>query len=97
MLQKDSTLLGVVVGIFFFITFYFGLSYLNESLTGETIFGAKFYGVRQQFIGVLAVFSNILPFIVYNKARKDYSMRGVGIVTVILAFGVIIYFNILGN
>ena len=96
MLRQDSIILGIGVGIFFFITFFFGLSYLNEVFEGGTIFGQPYYGVRDQFLAILAVVSNILPFLVYSKARKDRSMRGVGIITIILALGVVFYFNLLG-
>jgi hypothetical protein len=94
---RNSVLFGFVVGLFFFVAFYFGLYHLNEALTGSVVLGHPFNGVRPQFVGILAVVSLILPFWVFNKRRLDYSMRGVGIATILLATGVIIYFNILGN
>lgn len=89
MLQRDHVLVGMGVSLFFAFTFWFGLNYLNDSMTGGELFGNTFGGFREQFMATMAVFSTIVPFMVYLRSRKDDSMRGVGIVTIILALIVV--------
>jgi hypothetical protein len=90
MLRRDNVFVGLGVGLFFFFTFLFVLNQMNNALVGREveIFGIQFYGFTERLITILSVISNLLPFIVYMKAKKDDSMRGVGIVTILLSIGV---------
>ncbi len=87
-----------MVSVFFTITIFYFFYTINNNLTGDLkINGKEFQGVSERFIATLAVFFNILPFIIYMRVRKDHSMRGVGIVTVILALFLLVYYYILDN
>jgi hypothetical protein len=55
------------------------------------------YCLRERFIASMAAFSNILPFIIYMRAQKDLAMKGVGMVTVVLAVFVMLFYYIMGN
>ncbi len=97
-LQEDNVWVGIMVSVFFTITIFYFFFTINNNLTGDLeINGKKFQGVSERFVATLAVFFNILPFIIYLRVRKDHSMRGVGIVTVILALFLLVYYYILGN
>lgn len=97
-LQEDNVFVGMLVSAFFTVTMYYLLFTLNVSLVGKIfINGEPFTGVKERFIATLAVFFNILPFVIYMRVRKDDCMRGVGLVTVLLAVFMLVYFYILGN
>jgi hypothetical protein len=89
--QKDSVWVGIVVALFFRLTLYT----INGMLIGTEISGLPFGGVKERFISTLAVFFNIIPFIIYIRTRKDNAMKGVGIVTVLLAMFVLVFYYIL--
>ncbi|HMX03235.1 MAG TPA: hypothetical protein PK511_01010 [Chitinophagales bacterium] len=94
-LQEDNVFVGMAVAVFFMVTTYYAFFQLNESLSGNiTIKGAIFTGVTERFIATLAVFFNILPFVIYMRVRKDNCMRGVGIITVLSAMFILVYFYI---
>ncbi len=91
-LQEDNVWVGIAVSIFITLTMYYFFYTLNDSLSGKMIGGKEFSGVRERFVATLAVFFNIVPFVVYIRSRKDNSMRGVGLVTVILSLVVLVYY-----
>jgi hypothetical protein len=93
--QKDSVWVGIVVAIFFRLTTFYCLYTINGMLIGTEISGLPFGGVKERFISTLAVFFNIIPFIIYIRTRKDNAMKGVGIVTVLLAMFVLVFYYIL--
>ncbi|MBK6732045.1 MAG: hypothetical protein IPG60_14180 [Bacteroidetes bacterium] len=91
-LQEDNVWVGIGVSIFFSIFMFYVLVTLNQNLIGKPFNGREFGGIRERFIATLAVFFNIIPFIIYLRAKKDHSMRGVGIVTVLLALFVVVFY-----
>lgn len=91
-LQEDNVWVGIGVSLFLTVTIFYFLVTLNESLIGKNINGREFGGIRERFIATLAVFFNILPFIIYMRVKKDNAMRGVGIVTVLLALFVVVFY-----
>ncbi|HAE14905.1 MAG: hypothetical protein H6548_02075 [Chitinophagales bacterium] len=93
--QRDSVLVGIVVSVFFSITMFYCLHTINSMLIGRPFGGASFQGVTERFVSTLAVFFNIIPFVIYLRTRKDLSMKGVGIVTVLLALFVLVFYYIL--
>jgi len=97
-LQEDSVFTGMLVSLFLTVTMFYVLSQINEGLIGDVeIAGELFTGVSERFISTLSVFFNIIPFVIYLRVRKDNCLRGVGIVTVLLAIFMLIYYYILGN
>ncbi len=96
-LQQDKVWVGMVVSVVITITMFYIFYTLNVNLTGKFILGKEFGGVRERFVATLAVFFNIIPFIIYMKVKKDNCLRGVGILTVLLALFMLVYYYILGN
>ncbi len=91
-LREDNVWVGICVSVFFTVFIFYALVTLNTYLIGKTINGREFGGIRERFIATLAVFFNIVPFLIYLRAKKDHSMRGVGIITVILALFVMVFY-----
>jgi hypothetical protein len=84
-LQKDHILVGIVAAIIFPVAFWLGLNFMDDNLVGKELFGNTFAGFSEPFIATLSICANFLPFFIYMRARKDHSMQGVGMVTVVLA------------
>lgn len=96
-LQQDKVWVGMLVSVVITITTFYIFYTLNINLTGKFIGGKEFSGVRERFVATLAVFFNIIPFVIYMKVKKDNCLRGVGILTVLLALFMLVYYYILGN
>ncbi len=97
-LQEDNIFVGMLVSAFFTVTVFYAFYTLNNNLIGNiTINGRAFSGVTERFIATLAVFFNIIPFIIYIRVRKDNCLRGVGIVTVLFAIFMLVYYYVLHN
>jgi len=96
-LQQDRVWVGMFVSAFLTVTMYYLLYTINQSLVGMEIGGKQFAGVRERFVATLAVFFNIIPFVLYIRVKKDNCMKGVGTVTVLLAIFMLIYYYILGH
>ncbi len=97
-LQEDNVFVGMLVSLFFTVTMFYVFYQINGSLAGEVYVNGKlFTGVSERFISTLAVFFNIIPFVIYIRTKKDNCLRGVGIVTVLAAIFMLIYYYILHN
>ncbi len=97
-LQEDNVFVGMLVSVFFTVTMFYVFYQINAGLIGQVyIKGNAFTGVTERFISTLAVFFNIIPFVIYLRVRKDNCLRGVGIVTVLFAMFMLVYYYILGN
>lgn len=97
-LQQDKVWVGMLVSVVITITTFYIFYTLNNNLVGTaTSGGGEFGGVRERFVATLAVFFNIIPFIIYMRVKKDNCLRGVGILTVLLALFMLVYYYILGN
>lgn len=96
--QEDNIFVGMLVSVIFTVTVFYAFYTLNENIIGKVyINGDPFGGVSERFISTLAVFFNIIPFIIYIRVRKDDCLRGVGIVTVIFAIFMLVYYYVLHN
>ncbi len=97
-LQEDNVFVGMLVSIFFTVTMFYVFYQIDASLIGKVyIKGQAFRGVTERFIATLAVVSNVLPFVIYMRVRKDNCLRGVGVVTVLFAMFMLVYYYIMGN
>ena len=86
----------MLVSVFFTVTMFYALYSLNHSLIGNVYINHRPYGgVTERFISTMAVFFNIVPFIIYMVVRKDNCLRGVGIVTVLFSIFLMIYYYVL--
>ncbi len=91
MFKQDKFYTGVIVAILFSSVAYFILDGLNESLRGSSFGGRNFYGVRQQFLIILAVLSNLIPFNYFARTRKNNALRGAALVILLEGTAVVIY------
>lgn len=82
------------VSVFITITVFYSLYMFNENVG---LGRCESHCLRERFIATMAAFSNIIPFIIYMRTRKDDAMRGVGIITVLLAVFVMMFYYILGH
>lgn len=98
-MQEDNVFVGVIVSVIFTVTMFFILYQINQSIATGNVYisGKLFTGVQERFISTLAVFFNIIPFIVYIRTKRDNCLRGVGIVTILLAIFMLVYYYILHN
>ena len=88
MLRKDTFLTGFIVGLFLplmiFVIFHESGNILLEKDVMVRNFSFKFKAV-------IAIFANILPFIIYSKSKKGHAMQGNLAITFIYAFAVVLY------
>ena len=92
MLKKDNLLVGIITGIIFPAIFFFLLQEVN-SLLERSIFSEN-GGLSDRLIAIIALCSNLLPFLAYNHSQKANSMRGILGATIILAFVLIaVYYD----
>lgn len=93
-LQQDNVFTGMFVSVFITVTVFYALFVMNETVSMGR---CESHCLRERFIASMATFSNIIPFIIYMRAKKDNSMRGVGIITVLLAVFVMMFYYIMGK
>ncbi len=79
------------MGLIFPVLFYVIFTEINNMLTG-TLMPAE-QGFSDQFIAILSVCMNLLPFFSYNYVQKGNAMRGILGTTIVLAFIVIIVYH----
>jgi hypothetical protein len=84
-MQQDHIVVGLLAGIIFPLSMWMGLQWLSDFGTGGQFLGGTFVGLGETFIATMSVCANFIPFFVYVKTRKDNAMKGVGMVTMILA------------
>jgi uncharacterized membrane protein len=107
MLRQDKVWVGLLYGIIFPAVLFFLIYEINLMLTEadfswmESIFGvnprfiSEFQvqgGFSNKFIAILAVISNLIPFNVFKRARKDHAMQGVLTATFILVIVLVVFF-----
>jgi len=91
MFKQDKFFTGVVVAVLFSSVAYFLLDWINESLRGTIVSGRNFYGVRQQFLIILAVLSNLIPFNYFARTRRNNALRGAALVILLEGTAIVIY------
>lgn len=95
---RDNVWLGLGLGLMFPAATWLALDALGSPGLGLTIFGYPFAGFSDSFTATMAVCANFIPFYVFMRARRDHSMRGVGLMTMVLAVVVIgLFFLRLGE
>ena len=107
MLRQDKVWVGLLYGVIFPAVIYFLVYEINLMITEadfswmESIFGTnpRFISEFQvrgsfsnKFIAILSVCSNIIPFNVFKRTRKDHTMQGVLTATFILVIVLVIVF-----
>ena len=93
MIQRDSIVVGMLAALIFPAATWFGLHYLSTHTVGQTFLGIVFSGFSESFIATMSVCSNFFPFFLYMQVRKDNAMKGVGLITMVLAVLVaVLYF-----
>ena len=97
-LQEDNIFVGMLVSAFFTVTVFYAFYTLNNNLIGNVTINSKaFGGVTERIIATHAVFFNIILFAIYILVRNDFCLRGVGIVTVLFAIFMLVYYYVLHN
>ncbi len=82
---------GMIAAVICSILFFFLITWFNDNFKGEDFFNKRFGGVRQQFIYILSIVSNLIPFQIFNRKHMNLALRGVGVVTILEAMGIVIY------
>ncbi len=91
MLKQDKFYTGMIAAILISSLAYFALEWIDESLRGTMIGNRNYFGVRQQFLIILAVVSNLIPFNYYSRTGRTNAMRGTALVTLLEGTAVVIY------
>ena len=92
-LQEDNAWVGAGVSLFVTVTVFYILYTINNDLAGSiTINGKTFTGVSERLISSTAVVANVIPFVIYIRAKKDNAMKGVGFIAVLLALFLMVYY-----
>ncbi len=95
---RDNVWLGLGLGLMFPAATWLALEALSDRSLGIEVFGYPFAGFSDSFVATMAVCTNFIPFVVFMRARRDHAMRGVGLVTMVLALIVVaVYFLQLGE
>jgi hypothetical protein len=89
--NKDSMILGIVIGILLPLVGYAVLSWLNVTIS-EHVF-SKPPVFRESTVQVISIFLNVFPFRYYMlKAKKDYTGRGILLVTFVVGLTYFFYY-----
>ncbi len=92
MLRQDNFAAGFLAGLVCSVIFYVIFNEVNNILVG-TLFDEDSPGFSEQFIAIIAVCTNLIPFLIFNAADKAQSMKGVIGATILLAAVAIIYYH----
>jgi hypothetical protein len=90
--KYDKIMYGMIAALICSIVFFFLITWFNDAFKGEYFFDKRFGGVREQFIYILSIVSNLIPFQVFSRKRMNFALRGVGVITILEAMGLVIYF-----
>ncbi|MBC8047427.1 MAG: hypothetical protein H7Y00_11570 [Fimbriimonadaceae bacterium] len=93
-LREDNVFVGILISVFITSTVFYTLYILNQSLSIGT---CESNCLRERFIASMAAFSNFFPFVIYMRSKKDNAMKGVGMITVLLAVFVMLFYYITGH
>lgn len=107
MLRQDKVWVGLLYGFVFPAVLFILIYEINLMLSDadfswvDSIFGINPRFIREfqvgggfsnKFIAILAVCSNVIPFNVFKRTRKDHTMQGVLTATFILVIVLVIVF-----
>lgn len=91
MLRQDNFAAGFLAGLVCSVIFYVIFNEINNILTEHVFPNGK--GFSEQFVAIVAVCTNLLPFLIFNAADKAKSMKGVIGATIMLAAVAIIFYH----
>jgi Na+(H+)/acetate symporter ActP len=91
MLRQDNFAAGFLAGLVCSVIFYVIFNEINVLLI-EHVFPSG-QGFSEQFVAIVAVCTNLLPFLIFNAADKAKSMKGVIGATIMLAAVAIIFYH----
>ncbi len=91
MLRRNKLLTGIVTGIAFPIIIFVLLWEINIVLVDNRIMPNE--GFKARFLWVLSVVANVIPAGMYVKSKKDEALKGIVGVTLLIVFGLLIYYN----
>ncbi len=93
MLEKDSIILGVIIGIVLPFVGYAVFLMLYEQLEGAGIINTNGFSgsFRQRTTSLLAICLNLIPFIKWSKQHGYNTMRGI-IFPTLLYVGIWLYY-----
>lgn len=91
MLRQDNFVAGFLAGLVCSVIFYVIFNEVNNILTEHVFPNGK--GFSEQFIAIVAVCTNLIPFLIFNAADKANSMKGVIGATIMLAGVAIIFYH----
>jgi len=94
MLEKDSILLGIVLGVCIPFVGFATIQMLFEQLADMESLNPEMRTIffRDRTIAILAICLNLIPFNIYKKWRFDQTMRGILFTTFLYVFAWIWYF-----
>lgn len=91
MLRKNKLLTGIVTGVAFPVIIFVLLWEINIVLVSSRLMPNE--GFRVQFLCILSVVANVIPAGMYVKSKKDEALKGIVGVTLLIVFGLLIYYN----
>jgi len=94
MLQKDSLLAGIIIGISSFIVGSLLFKSLNWVMI-NILFSTSFTGVREQFIYILGAIFCLIPFHILGRQYRLRTQQGLLGVVILVTFGILFHFNML--
>lgn len=93
--KKDDLVTGFICGIItplIAFAILFGIFYLFDIAMITDGSGIS-TGFRYRNLSVIAICANLLPFHTFKNRMSDKSMRGVGVITILLGIAWVIYYQ----
>lgn len=90
MLRQDKFIVGFLSGIIFPVIFFVIFNEINNWI-GVHILQTG-HGFTERFVAIISVIANLIPFLIYEKTKKDHALRGIIGATFILAFIIVFYY-----
>lgn len=94
MLQRDTLLSGICIGLAAFIVGSFLFKTINWLMV-NLLFKGSFGGVREQFVYILGAVCCLIPFHILSRQNRLRSQQGLLGVVILITFGILFYFKIL--
>ncbi len=94
MLQRDTLLSGILIGLAAFLVGSFLFRALNWLMV-NWLFKGSFGGVREQFIYILGAVFCLIPFHILSRQGRLRSQQGLLGVVILITFGILFYFKLL--
>jgi len=94
MLEKDSILLGIILGLCVPFVGFATIKMFFEQLASMELLNPEMRTIffRERTIAILAICLNLIPFNIYKRWRFDQTMRGVLFATFVYVFAWVWFF-----